>query len=85
MESQPQNAELDLNSSSDLFSVHLWAFNHLNLTLLTLCRHTQCSAKAAFLRHLTYKISKCPTLFEFSGTLSHEMWIGFSISSLFVP
>ena len=37
MESQPQNAEL---GRSNLFSVHLWTIDHLNLKLLTLCRHT---------------------------------------------
>ena len=29
----------DFNSFSDLLSVHLWAIDHLNLKLLTLCRH----------------------------------------------
>ena len=29
--------QADLNSFSDLFSVHLWANDHLNLKLLTLC------------------------------------------------
>ena len=30
----------DFNSFSDLFSIHLWAIDHLYLKLLTLCRHT---------------------------------------------
>ena len=30
----------DFNSLFDLFSVHLWAIDHFNLTLLTLCKHT---------------------------------------------
>ena len=33
----PENAELEFNSFSDLFSVHLWAIDHLNLKLITLC------------------------------------------------
>ena len=35
------NAELGRNLiASDLFSVHLWAIDRLNLKLSTLCRHT---------------------------------------------
>ena len=30
----------EFNSFFDLFSVHLWAIDHLNLKLLTLCRYT---------------------------------------------
>ena len=45
-ESQPQNPELKwILIASDLFSVHLWATDHLNLKLLTLCRHTAASFK----------------------------------------
>ena len=44
MESQLQNAQLGTDRqiiiASDLFSVHLWAIDHLNLKLLTLCMHT---------------------------------------------
>ena len=41
MESRSQNAELGrFNSFSDLFTVHLWAIDHLNLKLLTLCMQT---------------------------------------------
>ena len=35
------------------------------------------SAKAAFLHHMTHNISKHPTLFGFSGTLSQEICILF--------
>ena len=46
----------------------VWAF----INFYTLM---QCSAKVVFLRHLTHNFSKYPTLFEFSGTLSHEICI----------